>query len=538
MERSFFSLIYKTPQQHHPLSFCNIEETIKQLDAGWLLYARGIDWIAYVSDDVETIRYREQAFADLMALPDLSALCAECAETLESIDALRKVKESGQTNETMLYSIKEVELYLDFINRLHKGLGALEGKISSEAFLTLADRVKEEWESPEHQALRKGVSTLSHKISGIKSLTVGINLDANLTPYESGILSVNEEYFHSGDLVSRFLRMEEKGEMTTLAPLYVTGRAFTPREAAALNISVGDALKKIVSSGLRGWQAMLKKYFAMNTAPWLALSTEFRYLASGAQIIGRLRELKLPLCTPKARPKEEKCFAAEGLYNPAVAEKLRQKDPKAQIVLNDLSFDEQGMLYVLTGPNRGGKSVILQAAGIAQIMFQLGLPVAAKSAKISPVERIYTHFATFSDSTVGKGRLGEECARLKDMFSTLGEYSLVLMDETLSSTDSLEAAAIGKELILALSAFGCRGIFATHIHELASSVQELNALPSCRSKIDNLVAGVEEGGKRSYKIHRTLPDGKSYAKDIAKRYGLSFEDLMADKSKRANAEQG
>lgn len=62
-------------------------------------------------------------------------------------------------------------------------------------------------------------------------------------------------------------------------------------------------------------------------------------------------------------------------------------------------------------------------------------------------------------------------------------------------------------------------------------MQELNALPSCRSKIDNLVAGVEEGGKRSYKIRRTLPDGKSYAKDIAKRYGLSFEDLMAERKK-------
>ena len=87
MERSFFSLIYKTPQQHHPLSFCNIEETIKQLDAGWLLYARSIDWTSYVSDDVETIRYREQAFADLAISNSDDTGSAENGGLIEDIAA-------------------------------------------------------------------------------------------------------------------------------------------------------------------------------------------------------------------------------------------------------------------------------------------------------------------------------------------------------------------------------------------------------------------------------------------------------------------
>ena len=70
-------------------------------------------------------------------------------------------------------------------------------------------------------------------------------------------------------------------------------------------------------------------------------------------------------------------------------------------------------------------------------------------------------------------------------------------------------------------------IFSTHLHELAASVPEINERSVSRGgiKLDTLVAGIEEG-QRSFKIHRAKPDGKSYARDIADKYGLSFENLM------------
>ncbi len=525
MEQEFFSLIYKSRDAKELVSFSSINETVKHLDASWLLCTHKNNWVNYITDDTETIKYREEAFGDIINCPALSVLCKECCEKLSAIDALKKIKEGHPTNETMLYSIKEIELYLDFIDLLYETLTKLKGSFTSAAFTKLYQKTVDEATSREYISLKEGVSSLSRKISGIKSITVGINLDANLTPYESGIVSVNEEYYHSGDLISRFMRLEKRDDMMTLAPLYVSSKSFSTRESDAINMSVNDALKKIVSSGLRGWQSMIKKYFSMNTAPWLNLYPEFRYLSNGAEIIEKLKKLDLPLCTPCVFPKKDKRFVARGLYNPALGEKLRSVNPEEKIIENDFKFDDNGMIYILTGPNRGGKSVILCAVGIAQLMFQLGLPVPARYAEMSPVECIYTHFANFSDSTLGKGRLGEECARLKEMFSSLNEYSMVLMDETLSSTDSMEAAVIGKELLAVMSAFGCRGIFATHIHELALKTNEINTMNTCRSRVDTLVAGVS-GGKRTYKIARAVPDGKSYAKDIAERYGLSFENLL------------
>ena len=160
-------------------------------------------------------------------------------------------------------------------------------------------------------------------------------------------------------------------------------------------------------------------------------------------------------------------------------------------------------------------------------MFQLGLPVPATKAKISPVSGIYTHFPEGADDTIDKGRLGEECARLREIFDASDENSMILLDESLSSTGAYEAAYIASEILTAFAVRRCRGIFSTHLHELAAGIADINrrSLELGGIKIDTLVAGIDEG-KRSFKIKRMAPDGKSYARDIADKYGLSFEQLM------------
>ena len=76
--------------------------------------------------------------------------------------------------------------------------------------------------------------------------------------------------------------------------------------------------------------------------------------------------------------------------------------------------------------------------------------------------------------------------------------------------------------------------FSTHLHELASGVPEINERARAAGGVmtDTLVAGMEEG-ERSFKIYRAKPDGKSYARDIADKYGLSFESLVKNRQEGA-----
>jgi DNA mismatch repair ATPase MutS len=160
-------------------------------------------------------------------------------------------------------------------------------------------------------------------------------------------------------------------------------------------------------------------------------------------------------------------------------------------------------------------------------MMQLGMFVPAKSAKLSPADAILTHFPTGAEDTIEKGRLGEECARLGDIFGKVTSKSLILLDESLSSTGSFEASYIAAEVLRGLSMSGCRCIFSTHLHELAAEIDNINEQSriSGGAPIDTLVAGIEEG-QRSFKIYRAKPDGKSYARDIAQKYGLTYENII------------
>ncbi|MBO5845760.1 MAG: DNA mismatch repair protein, partial [Clostridia bacterium] len=246
-------------------------------------------------------------------------------------------------------------------------------------------------------------------------------------------------------------------------------------------------------------------------------------LVKGTEFMRRLKSKGCALTVPQIVSPEERCVRAEGLYNPCVALKVDD-----EIVTNDIFFDsDNAHIYVLTGPNRGGKSVITCAVGISQALTQLGMFTPADNLQISIADAIFTHFPTGADDTIDKGRLGEECARLGEIFDNVTKYSLVLLDESLSSTGSFEASYIAAEVLSGLSYIGCRCLFSTHLHELAAEIDNINsrAAENGGAIIDTLVAGIEEG-KRSFKIVRAKPDGKSYARDIANKYGLSYESIL------------
>lgn len=512
-------------------------DIIKSLELAPLFYSPDIDWRMFLTADVETIRYRQHIFKDIDGSRELERLFNECAEKLENVTELAKMRsDNSWDNEANLYTIKEIEIFIDFVSTLYSGLCAHESKISSEGLKALYLLATKTYESEDFCALRQGVDALKFSSRSIKSVTLGINLDERLSPYEAGIVDINDRYFHSGDIVSRFMRMESKSDgMLTLAPLSAVGNAYAAQEKGLLTSSLISALSKIVGVGFRSWKTMLHKYFLINTAPYLALLPEIKVINRGVGVIREMRRLRMAVCYPEMCRASDRCFEASELYHPTIAKTLRESDPDARVVPNDITFDENGMIYVLTGPNRGGKSVFLTAVGAAQFMLQLGLPVAAKKLRASPVDGIFTHLPQDAGNTVGKGRFGEECDRLQKMLCKVSESSLVLLDESLSGTNSYEASAIAQEVLSALSVMGCRGIFSTHLFELAKTALTVNESPDARSKVDNLVMGIN-GGERTFEVLRQEPDGKSYARDIADRYGLSADMILQAKKGNGDGE--
>ena len=449
---------------------------------------------------------------------------AEALPILSDIEELRSL-DAGSTvsGESYLYSITEIELYISCVESLKKGLSPLRESLKSPAFRRLADAVFTLTESDYYKNLNEDLKSLSSRIREVKSITVGVNLDEQLRPKDAGVISINAETFKSGKALDKILRMSFRNDaFTCIADVVPFDKGQSENRREAMQTAFHSAIDKVFRSSVRAWRTIVGEYVLDNTDFLLRILPEIEFLTRAVDAMGRLKQKGYTLVFPTLLPTESRAFAAKALGNPAVALQIEE-----EVVANDLAFDEKAGIYVLTGPNRGGKSVITCAVGLAVAMTMLGMPVMAKEATVSPADAIFTHFPTGADDTIDKGRLGEECARLREILDSVTDKSLLLLDESLSSTGAYEASFIASELLCGFATIGCRTIFSTHLHELAAAVPEINerVLPLGGVPIDNLVAGMEEG-RRSFLIKRQSPDGKSYAADIAEKYGLSFREIQ------------
>ncbi len=532
VEKQFISLLYpneKSKLAHQDIAYRpNIStDVVRELGLDEIFALRGVSLCDFFTMDEDVIRYRLSTMRDCLGIPELVSALGKVRPVLDDIRQLRALEEQSDTD-AYLYSITEIELYVSAIEVLWEGLAPLKGKLKSEAFVSLLGLLEVLTQSEYYKELNDKLNALSARVHEIHSITVGINLDATMRPVNAGVISINSEPFKSGKLLDKILRFSFRNDaFTTIAPLtpIQKGTQSDNRQEALVG-ALNNAIEEVYRSSVKGWRAIVDEYVLDNADFLLQLIPEIEFLSRATELIFTLTDKKGANITfPEIAPKEEKAFVTKGIYNPRVA--LAITEP---VVVNDLVFDENAGIYILTGPNRGGKSVITVAMGAVQAMFQLGLPVPCDFAKLSVADGIFTHFPEGADDTIDKGRLGEECARLREIFDSLSGNSIVLLDESFSSTGAFEATYIASEILVALCARRVRGIFSTHLHDLASTVDELNRRSMSHSGVplDTLVAGIEEG-RRSFLITRTKPDGKSYARDIAQKYGLSLDELLRER---------
>ncbi len=500
------------------------EETVDSLGLSELIKLKNSSLCEYFTKEKEVIEYRTEVFSDLLKEKGICETFVKVLPILSDIGEIRRILSSSErTADKYLLAMSEIELYISAVETLRDGLFPLRDRLSSASLISLCDYIKKISESEYYKELNQKLAELTNRVRDIKSVTIGVNLDATLNVERCGVLSINPKPFKSGDTIEKILHMSfANDEYTLIAPLTAVSGGQNDNQKTAMTIAMNSAIQSVFKSSVRSWRQIVQTYVLDNTNFLVTVMPEIEFAISATRFMETLIARGLPLSKPIICDTEECTFSARGLYNPAVA--LATEEPSVE---NDFAFDKDGMIYILTGPNRGGKSVITGAVGLAAALSQLGLLVPARELYISPCDGIFTHFPTESGDTVDKGRLGEECERLNDIFKACGKASLVLLDESLSSTGAYEASYIASEVLLGFSKVGCRTLFATHLHTLAARADELrrDAAAMGGTAIDTLVAQITEGGGRSFKILRQKPDGKSYAKDIAEKYGLSLEKI-------------
>lgn len=484
----------------------------------------------FFSCDEAVLAYRADVVFDVVEDPALYALICDALPLVRDVYEMRRVLNSSAASlEGGLAATRYLELYLEVTGLFRDRLAGVTPR--SEGIRRLKAEIEARCQSEDYRHLREQLAEVEHQIGHIKSVTLGVNLDGTLQVTDAGLVSVNTARYRQGSVMDHLLGRRGSDPMVCMSGFAPVARAGRDDEKTALSSAVHRALDTVFARTIRSWEPVINQYFHDETRFFVELMDDLRFLSAAARLMLDLKAAGCPLCRAEIRPVDEKVLRLKDLCNPMLA--LNQADSGGAVVGNDFCYDEEGRFYLITGPNHGGKSIFCYAVGMAQALFQLGLPVPASQAVMSPVTGIWTHFPTSDEDNYGKGRLESECARISAILTQLRETDLFLMDESFSSTSLLEGSYIAGEVLTALSAIGCGGAYVTHIHELTQRVEEFCAGPRSKGRIGNLVAQMESvaDGTRSYRVLRTTPDGLSYAKDIARKYGLSSEEILQRQNK-------
>ncbi len=521
--------------------------------------------ISQLTADPRVSAYRQKVFADILALPELRAKMTELFDKMEFIRSFGTMHKNSDEELGLWHLFHRLDELNDYINCVEAMRECLsDERIQSQGLKDLRSYIDELYSEAYFAEMKKDIAALRLKASDVQSVTLGINVNERFEAVSMGLISVNSKPFKKSGIVSNFAdavsakdkiqdttdwdgdmhyRQIDKQQSMSIAEFmdkfggfsavrnspFVDGNiratvVRTPDDDGTANSTfyLETVINKMLGSLVKKLRDTLTKYANVAIVNISSLIPEFVYYIRFAEFIGRLTDAGARFC--EAEVSDSTDMTARGFYNLKLAVNL---EDKSEIVPNDLDFDADHTLYILTGANRGGKTTITQAVGQLFALAQGGIYVPAESFAYRPVDCIYTHFPADEDKTMDLGRLGEECIRFKEIYTDCTADSLVLMNETFSTTSFEEGYYIARDSVRALMEKNVRTIYNTHMHKLASDAEELNR-GNEGARVASLIMK-SDGGKRSFKVEVASPEGMSYASDIAKKYGVTYEMLTGRK---------
>ena len=486
----------------------------------------------------KVINYRRAVYSELRDNEEL------CQKLYDIFDAMRfysndRPAQIGGSSTLMefLMRLRALEGYISSVMNIKE---TIEGhEFRSEGMRKFAEYINDICDNSGFEELAKDISAVGDDVNNIKSITVGINLDHEFYPRETGILSLNKFYFDRQSALRRFVKFHLKDQVNDkdLMPFSMevhdndlrwihqkynglpspTNRA---TDTPLMN-NLNTIMERMLPSMTSKLKKILNRYVDVSGKALAKLADEFLFYLRFIGLEKKLSEYGIPCCCGEVSDGDT---VLKDFYNVKLAICRIKGIVEEDIVCNDMEFTKDRTVHILTGPNRGGKTVLTQGLGLVFLLYQSGVFVPAAYARIRPCDGIYTHFPVEEEKTVSLGRLGEEAERFNEICRTAGSESLLLFNESFATTSHTESLYIAEDVLKYLCSIGARTCFNTHMHELAENADRISDGAASQFRAVSVVME-NDNGKRSYKISYKKPDGKSYAHEIAYKYGITFEQL-------------
>lgn len=468
----------------------NLDQIIGRAAGAWGDNTRKFYY--YFPADEECEKYRREIFADVKRISVYEALL-EFTKKMEDWKAVcekkEKVREEMQRH---VWHIVETSCWCDALENLAERLKGSECR--SKGLCLFRDFLQQYLDSGEYQDMHTNALQLHERLCGFR---------LRLT-YEKELLTVSEE--------------QTKGEYETFLkdcfPNHerVLKNPFTAEEGLSiLEYEVIRIFRKKHEDFFRDAAGFYDAHGEYTRETLIRFVREITYYLSFAQFERKMQEKGYRFATPGTDADKE--MAATGLYDMALA--CVNAADQREVVSNDMNFSEGEKFFVLTGPNQGGKTTFARSLGQLVYFAKMGLDVPASAANVPHFGHLLTHFSVEESVETGRGKLKEELVRLAPMMEKNEAGAFVVINELFTTAANYDACIMGKRVLEHFIGQGCRGIYVTHLKELAED----------RPGVVSLRAMLNEQKIQTFRIMRSEAEESACAINQVNKYKLTYSQL-------------
>lgn len=435
---------------------------------------------------IETIEFRQDILKDCLANPEiLRELYQISTLAISKRKDFTIVFNFNNPTSTLSESRKVLKLFFGVLSHIKKLLLENKNNFNSSGFNRFINMVIEDLND---DYLLQIKDTL-HNLRFDKGILISSDLGA-------GNVGANYTLLRENDDKEPWIKKVFNNEKSYSYDIAAHSRILYRSDSEALLVlqeKVIFQISKILAESANHLEAFFKNF-----------QFQLGFYIGCMNLYETLMQLGEPISFPKPVGFGKFQLEFSGLYDISLVLTENKK-----IVSNDFNLDDKSFI-VITGANQGGKSTFLRSIGISQLMMQCGMFVPAQSYSANLQRMIFTHFKREEDIKMKHGKLDEELGRMNFIIDHLTPNSLILFNESFTSTNEREGSEIAKQIVNALLGSNTiKMIFVTHLFSFANYYFENRT-----EKMAFLRAPRESDGSRTFKLIEGEPYRTSFAKDL------------------------
>ncbi len=465
--------------------------------------------------DIKTIEYRNEIMRDLedRALFD----------NIESFaQGMRTVREHIALSEKLSYKYQKerwfldaVGTYCDVVNSLLEDLSRAE--LKSRGLLALRDYLAAYARSDRFNALLAETEKVKTDLSTVSYCLIIRGGSFTVRKYQS-------EIDYSAEVEKTFAKFKSRRDpdlagQGAASERIPSGKDYRIKfnDSAEMNHIEAQALAFVahlypqIFSRLDNYCVRNGNYLDKTI---IDFDREIQFYVAYLEYIATLKQAGLKFCYPRISDGDKDVYDHEA-FDLALAGKLVAE--KSSVVCNDFYLEGRERIFVVTGPNQGGKTTFARMFGQLHYLASLGCPVPGREARLSVFDAIFTHFEKQENIRNLRGKLEDDLIRIHDILTQATPDSIIIMNEIFTSTTLQDAIFLSKKVIEEIIQLDCLAVCVTFIDELASLSE---TTVSVASTVDPRNPAI-----RTFKILRRPADGLAYAMSLAEKHRVTYNHL-------------